>query len=207
MPLHRYCDFCWNLRPDWLPSNGARTHRPTTLEHRDLSNTVESRSSPGFGGESLPASLDSGMSPGSCDVSFSTDEHNPAFPDSVEIPMQLAETPVSATNAALKTSENIVATKIGNRELIMGDGDRAKKSGEYSDLTAVLGPLRSANDVTSPSSVCLICLVAPKNASIVHGSTGHQACCFRCARRLKQSGKHCPVCRRPIHKVIRNYVV
>ena len=61
-----------------------------------------------------------------------------------------------------------------------------------------------------PSSVsdpCMICLSKPKSASLVHGSSGHQVCCFPCAKRLKRRGKVCPVCRRPIQKVIKNYIL
>ena len=55
------------------------------------------------------------------------------------------------------------------------------------------------------SNVCSICLCHPKDASLVHGKSGHQVCCYRCGLTLKRSGKSCPVCRRPIQKVIRNY--
>ena len=54
---------------------------------------------------------------------------------------------------------------------------------------------------------CMICLTKPKSASLVHGSSGHQVCCFQCGKRLKRRGKVCPVCRRPIQKVIKNYIL
>lgn len=166
-PLHRYCDFCWNLRPDWLPSNGTVSSQPITNENGDLLRGVESQGSASFGSDRL-SSLDSGiMSPGSCDTNRSIDERSPVFPANMEIPMQLAEIPLST----------------------------AADSVQSADGTSLL------------PSVCVICLAAPKNASIVHGSTGHQACCFPCARRLKRTRQHCPVCRRPIHKVIRNYIL
>ena len=55
--------------------------------------------------------------------------------------------------------------------------------------------------------LCMICLSKPKEASIIHGKTGHQVCCYVCAKRLKKKGKSCPVCRRPITKVIKNFIV
>lgn len=69
---------------------------------------------------------------------------------------------------------------------------------------------KNAFSVKSSSSVmdpCMICLSKPKSASLVHGSSGHQVCCFPCAKRLKRRGKVCPVCRRPIQKVIKNYIL
>lgn len=53
---------------------------------------------------------------------------------------------------------------------------------------------------------CIICFDRPKNASIIHGCTGHQACCYRCAKKLKRFSKPCPICRRPIQKIIRNFI-
>lgn len=44
------------------------------------------------------------------------------------------------------------------------------------------GPERSS------SSKCLICLAEERNATIVHGETGHVACCLICARILKARG-------------------
>lgn len=60
---------------------------------------------------------------------------------------------------------------------------------------------------TDVEDYCVICLKRPKTGSIIHGCTGHQVCCFRCARRLKRRGRPCPVCRRPIQKVIRNFIL
>jgi len=193
-PLHRCCDFCWNLRPDWLPYNSSGSGRPIADECRD--HTV------GLSGEPA-ASLDSGiMSPGTCGVSLDIDNRNPASPISPEIPAWSVEIPVSQTEFTVKNSENKVAvmdTKGNslNAEMQCRDDSRSRK---ISDLTDSL--------VSASSSMpCVICLTAAKNASIVHGTTGHQACCFRCARQLKHTGKPCPVCRRPIHKVIRNYIL
>jgi len=52
---------------------------------------------------------------------------------------------------------------------------------------------------------CLICLTESRTATIVHGSTGHIACCLMCARILKCRGDRCPVCRLPIDSVIQQF--
>ncbi|XP_050392493.1 E3 ubiquitin-protein ligase Mdm2 isoform X1 [Patella vulgata] len=57
------------------------------------------------------------------------------------------------------------------------------------------------------ADVCVVCVSRPKTGSIIHGSSGHQVCCFKCAKQLKRRKKPCPVCRRPIQKVVRNYLL
>ena len=55
--------------------------------------------------------------------------------------------------------------------------------------------------------LCVICFVNEKNATIVHGDTGHMACCLECARILQDRGDGCPICRAPIEHVIRQFNV
>lgn len=77
------------------------------------------------------------------------------------------------------------------------------------------------------SRKCLICLTEDRNATIVHGETGHVACCLVCARILKARGDKvrlliyfyrnrggivshvllakCPVCRLNIDLVIQHF--
>ena len=43
---------------------------------------------------------------------------------------------------------------------------------------------------------CLICLTENRSATIVHGETGHIACCLTCARILKSRGDKVSKCER-----------
>lgn len=52
---------------------------------------------------------------------------------------------------------------------------------------------------------CLICLCEDRTATIVHGETGHIACCLVCARILKARGDPCPVCRLSIDLVVQHF--
>jgi len=54
-------------------------------------------------------------------------------------------------------------------------------------------------------SKCVVCLTSDRNATIVHGETGHVVCCLVCARILKARGDKCPVCRNEIEKVIQHF--
>ena len=58
---------------------------------------------------------------------------------------------------------------------------------------------------TDDSSKCIICMEQPKNATVIHGDTGHCCTCWPCAQVLKQRGDPCPICRAPIDHVIRQF--
>lgn len=53
--------------------------------------------------------------------------------------------------------------------------------------------------------LCLVCLVEMRNATFVHGETGHIACCLKCARALFGRHDPCPVCRMPVDTVIQHF--
>ncbi|XP_078376243.1 uncharacterized protein LOC144659637 isoform X2 [Oculina patagonica] len=60
-------------------------------------------------------------------------------------------------------------------------------------------------EITDDNSKCIICMEQPKNATLIHGDTGHCCCCWACAQVLKQRGDPCPICRAPIEHVIRQF--
>ena len=66
--------------------------------------------------------------------------------------------------------------------------------------------LPPAPEVNFPG-VCNICRERPNTAVMVHNGTGHQYCCYKCSLKLKRSGKGCPVCRKPITHIIKNFIV
>ena len=53
--------------------------------------------------------------------------------------------------------------------------------------------------------LCVICMTLEKNATIVHGESGHVCCCYGCAKMLRARGETCPICREPIDQVIRQF--
>lgn len=58
---------------------------------------------------------------------------------------------------------------------------------------------------TDHDTKCIICMEQPKNATVIHGDTGHCCCCWACAQVLKHRGDPCPICRAPIDHVIRQF--
>ena len=63
----------------------------------------------------------------------------------------------------------------------------------------------AAKEEDKEEDLCIICMEQPKNASLIHGDSGHIICCIGCANRLKQSHVPCPVCRQDIQLVVKNY--
>ena len=53
--------------------------------------------------------------------------------------------------------------------------------------------------------LCVVCMEQPRNATIVHGETGHICCCVECATQTRLRSGQCPICRLTIDAVIRNY--
>uniref|UniRef100_A0A8C4WXZ3 Uncharacterized protein n=1 Tax=Eptatretus burgeri TaxID=7764 RepID=A0A8C4WXZ3_EPTBU len=53
---------------------------------------------------------------------------------------------------------------------------------------------------------CIICQQRARDTTIVHGQTGHLVSCQRCARKMQDHGKPCPICRAPIDLIVRTYV-
>ena len=109
-----------------------------------------------------------------------------------------------------------MATRVGRK-------DRAASNGERH-----LAP-EKVGDAINAETLCVVCLsratvpcIRPpalppslppdarrrrsaRNATFVHGETGHIACCLECARALRARGDTCPVCRTPIDLVIQHF--
>lgn len=80
-------------------------------------------------------------------------------------------------------------------------------SSSTSDLPPdAVASMSSTQNKDGEQPLCVICTTEPRNASIIHGRSGHQVCCITCAEKLKAAKKKCPVCRRKIHYVIKNFL-
>ena len=55
-------------------------------------------------------------------------------------------------------------------------------------------------------AACVICMDRPKAATLVHGGTGHMCACLPCARTLHRMGQPCPICRKSIDAVIKQFL-
>jgi E3 ubiquitin-protein ligase Mdm2 len=74
-------------------------------------------------------------------------------------------------------------------------------------VTSPQEDLVDLNGSDPDEALCIICLMRPKNATIVHGTSGHVCCCLECANTLQRRNDPCPICREPIQLVIQQYLV
>jgi len=190
------CDVCWKLRPDWLPE--PRKESRLCMDKTSTNSCTTAAAGSGVDGGSISvvehceqsASQDSGC--GSLDFLPLDDP----FCTETETKAECIST---VDNNFLKqtvlTSEAQVSC-----ESVAGSSSMKENNTEQ--------PPR-ARDVLSASisDACMSCLSRPKDASIIHGTTGHQACCYACARRLQKRKMPCPICRRQISRVVRNFIV
>lgn len=229
VPFYRNCSKCWALRPHWLPdanlpsstssNNTPLPAEPCGTQHGYYAASSESNDEQlGSSQGSLRQRLGAGrvcrrrievVSASSSDrnseslASLSEEEDEEAAPStstgggrgedsrvsSATLPSS-QEAEEGGGGGGLPRSEPSLAG--GCRE--RGGGGKWRKGG--------------GKDSVAPSSdVCIVCASRPKTGCIVHGSSGHQVCCYRCAKRLKRKGLSCPVCRRPIQKVIKNFLL
>lgn len=97
---------------------------------------------------------------------------------------------LSSVDESSTSSDGNRPTSIYSRsacEIEARASDAAHKSGSRDDLK------------------CLVCLTEERTATLVHGETGHIACCLVCARILKARHDPCPVCRLNIDCVIQHF--
>ena len=84
------------------------------------------------------------------------------------------------------------------------DNDSNKITSHHHDASpsSSSSPAESIHPAQKP---CLCCMENPRDATLVHGGTGHIVCCLSCARILQAQGQSCPVCRLDIDLVIKHY--
>mmetsp|Transcript_5850 Transcript_5850/g.14551 ORF Transcript_5850/g.14551 Transcript_5850/m.14551 type:complete len:502 (+) Transcript_5850:120-1625(+) len=76
---------------------------------------------------------------------------------------------------------------------------------------ATVEPDLIARPVSAPGSLevghdlCIVCQTNPRNASFVHGTTAHIACCYQCALETRRRNRNCPICRQRIELVVQNF--
>ncbi|XP_059142066.1 E3 ubiquitin-protein ligase Mdm2-like [Physella acuta] len=120
-------------------------------------------------------------------------------PEPAHEEIQTANSSSSETPGCSQTTLSQDSTKVKSSQ----DKDLTSDSCDCQDSEMASPP--PSQSASKRDESCVVCLTRKKTASIIHGKTGHQVCCYRCAKKLKRQRKSCPICRRPIQKVIRNF--
>ncbi|CAL1539887.1 unnamed protein product, partial [Lymnaea stagnalis] len=197
-PFQRNCAGCWSVRPDWLPqkvthagddsvSTDCLPQQVTHATDNTVSTSQETAASICRYDE--PDSSQTQSQENANAMTRSSQEHATAMTCSSQekdsVPKILKDFTDSSDDSDDKMEE------IDPADQSSEDGGNSKKQNSYG----------------GSKNLCVICFSRKKTASLVHGKSGHQACCYRCAKKLKKQRKSCPICRKPIQKVIRNFTV
>jgi len=83
--------------------------------------------------------------------------------------------------------------------------ERDRPKADYQPPVEIMDDDDASCENLEDSQKCIVCINRPKNATIVHGNTGHVCCCLSCAYTLQRRGDACPICRAPIDRVIKHF--
>ncbi|XP_012937274.1 E3 ubiquitin-protein ligase Mdm2 isoform X2 [Aplysia californica] len=198
-PFQRNCAGCWSVRPDWLPVKGKVTRCEEKTDESCASASCDAVLSQESGLGSSKSTMEADQ-----DNDLKSAVSNVATPvkDSVVSPVKKRK-----YSSCLETSDSQEDKKRPlSRPKLEGKEACSRKSESSTDEhVKAKGKKKASSSLPNPADPCVVCLSRSKSASIIHGKTGHQVCCYRCAKRLKEQRKACPICRRPIQKVVRNY--
>lgn len=213
-PYYRNCSKCWALRPHWLPESSNLPSssvtsssiplpaEPSGSRHGYYAVTSESNdeqlleSSQGslrrwkVGGRVRPRRIRL-MS------TSSSDRNSESLASEEEVPSSSCSQQAAAASASLSQPQNC-------------QQDRLESSGVEDSREIGGGKWKRKHqpiERVSSKDMCVVCATRPKTGCIIHGSSGHQVCCYRCAKQLRRSNQPCPVCRKSIQKVIKNFVL
>ncbi|XP_052804089.1 E3 ubiquitin-protein ligase Mdm2-like isoform X2 [Mya arenaria] len=228
-PLQRYCGKCWKIRSDWLPkplgemgeirkksSDAVKSWRLGSGEKIDFYPADTCMKELLLEKSKLLTDSGLGTQPSSQDTvnsSFARENDRKVknLPDVLSAPDKRKHlTALEKESQDLEPRYSLLNLNMKSGSETSLDSERKSFSRSPDVLGKDLHGVSQTSKVTGGNALddpCMICLMRPKTASLIHGSSGHQVCCFSCAKRLRRRGKVCPVCRRPIQKVIKNYIL
>lgn len=203
--VQRYCAACWQQRFGWLPDRVER-HPPQKKRRRVQRRNSAKRSSTKKGSLQLTTievhRIDSAGEEGSRSVSRS-DESVDSAAKSSDAGSQGSEG--SWSSSSLHTA----VTAMSSQEEPASQQEEQDWSRPGCSAAAVAstsaGDSASSPSPSTTAEMCTICLVRPKCAILIHGRTSHRLTCYKCALQLQKSNLPCPVCRRRIQRVVRNF--
>ena len=226
VPFYRNCSKCWSLRPHWLPesslpSSSSTSSAPLPAEpsgsqhgyYAQSSNDDQPGSSQGYlqqwrAGDKVRRRrirvVSASSSERSSESLASLSEDEPPSTSTSSAAAQKDN--CSNSSVTLTSSQGQQSSQEGQGEGSVSQG--SAQSASAADARGRGGGKWRRNDGVAPSAdMCMVCASRPKTGCIIHGRSGHQVCCYRCAKRMLRKGLPCPWCRRPIQKVIKNFVL
>ncbi|XP_075530679.1 E3 ubiquitin-protein ligase Mdm2-like isoform X2 [Dermacentor variabilis] len=210
--VQRYCTTCWKDRFGWLPDREER-HPPQKkrrrVQRRNSLRASICRVSSTLG--SVGGSSDRHRLNSAGEESRSGSSCNDSVKLHSEGPGSNSNTNGSQESCGGSTSEGLSHIDDGDE----GDGFSAATTGasqEAPDDWSQPGCSTDKQDgdtlalrTSAVADLCTICMARPKCGILVHGRTSHRLTCYKCALQLQKRNQPCPVCRRRIQRVVRNF--
>lgn len=195
-PLITHCNRCWESRKAWAPERPKKKKRKNGKK-KEVKRTTELPVDDTDGGSTeadrprsdTMSSLDSGI--GSQEM------------DSLDISEDLGETEITMEPAPAPASLDLTPI---NRCLSLNMSSKSSSSsGSIASIdVSDLSELGSICEVKPGSeSLCMFCLVRPRDTTFIHGRLGHQVCCYPCAKKHWKTSPSCPICKRKVEKFIK----
>nr|XP_037272700.1 E3 ubiquitin-protein ligase Mdm2-like isoform X2 [Rhipicephalus microplus]XP_037272701.1 E3 ubiquitin-protein ligase Mdm2-like isoform X2 [Rhipicephalus microplus] len=207
--VQRYCTTCWKERFGWLPDREER-HPPQKKRRR-----VQRRNS--HGTRNRRASNATGIN----GVNSS---------DRLQLNSAGEESPAGSCGDSANSPSEVCSLNIdGSQESLSGGSGPMRLSptddcedGSSFGMATTCESQEQPNNWSQPgcssdkrdgdtvafhiaAELCTICNARPKCGILVHGRTSHRLSCYKCALQLQRLKQPCPVCRRRIQRVVRNF--
>lgn len=114
-------------------------------------------------------------------------------------------TDIDASNSDDDTSKPLRKMKYveSNRDLTANDHKLPLAMASLSAPSALGG---HSIELGGIDSSCMLCLTEPKNGVFVHNRFLHVCCCYRCALKVWNQRKRCPICNGKVKNVMKLFV-
>lgn len=213
--VQRYCTSCWKDRFGWLPDReerhppqkNRRRVRRCNSERASACHAADSKGTSGVNGSHrlrLNSAGEESRPSSSCNGS---DKSPPESSSSVSNTDGSQESLIggSTSEKHLRADE----TKEGDTFVVVTPGTSQECSDDWSQPGCSTdrhdGDVPAFRRATVAADTCSICMARPKCGILVHGRTSHRLTCYKCALQLQKRNQPCPVCRRRIQRVVRNF--
>ncbi|CAH0552568.1 unnamed protein product [Brassicogethes aeneus] len=110
----------------------------------------------------------------------------------------------SGTSSSISSSENsggssssLESVTLDTKSDVVSENDY--KVAENDSEKGYNSSRSNAND----SDLCMFCHSAPKDGIFLHTNIAHVCCCYKCAKKTLNTTKRCPICNRPVNKVVK----
>ncbi|XP_022124600.2 protein Mdm4-like [Pieris rapae] len=229
-PRYRYCEKCFKVRRDFFPPRPKQKHRRKNRLETDILRPQSSNSD--INAKNLPDSQAKSLTLSKVDPTNVPEPFPSSLQDSgvesainsqdlsqdVQIDNFNAILDRNLKRRAASADRNIKRFKDSRGFGSLVDDDDVKPLNKTTSdpevkIDSMNAPqeLRPSTNMAVASSdindMCITCYSAPKSGVFVHGRIAHICCCFKCAVKVWNNAKRCPVCNCKVSNVLKAVVM